>query len=142
MNFRHEDYDFEIPDDWWVSAQMSGYVATAPCFQHGLPEPPRNPETPVLILPISVIKPIRRTLSHGVFNDGEVPAKDRVQRILRGFRDTDSLPPIEVAKRSNDPIHRYKLVNGVHRFYCAIAVQFSHIPAIEVIDYSTEREPE
>jgi len=82
---------------------------------------------------IAEIAPVRRALSHGVFNNDQetgLPARDRVVRILKGFRDRDKLPPVVVQKVSDDAAQRYRLTQGAHRFYLSIAAGFTHIPAV------------
>jgi hypothetical protein len=48
------------------------------------------------------------------------------------FRDCP-LPPVEVTTDETGRF-RYKVYNGMHRFYASIAVGFSHLPVVEIID--------
>ena len=82
---------------------------------------------------IGDIAPVRRQLSHGVFNnDAEAGlcARARVIRILTGFLKDASLPPVVVARGTIGETHPYRLIHGAHRFYLSIAAGFTRIPAV------------
>jgi hypothetical protein len=51
----------------------------------------------------------------------------RLREILRAFAADFPLPPIEVFASSVHP-YRYRLHNGIHRFYASAAVGFPRIP--------------
>jgi hypothetical protein len=63
----------------------------------------------------------------------EGSARDRVVRLLRGFRSGDAIPPVEVVKGSGYG-HPHKLTHGAHRFYCSLAAGFTHVPTVEGFD--------
>lgn len=130
--FRRGDFEFEIDDAWWSAANMAGFAPTETSFQAGKPEREGMEHLPVLTIPIDHIEATRRSLSHGVFNNGERQAKDRVLDILRGFRRGDQLPPIEVVRLPDGSSCSHRLHHGAHRFYCAVAAGYSHVPAVEV----------
>jgi len=75
-------------------------------------------------------------LSHGIFNDSSESgsARERVVSILVGLRDRSPIPPVEVSRLSGESSPRFKLIHGVHRLYCAIAVGCADVPAVEVRD--------
>jgi hypothetical protein len=80
---------------------------------------------------ITDIAPVRRNLSHGVFNndsDTGLPARDRVIRLLRGFKEGALILPVEMEERSSAP-YSYSLYHGAHRLYLSIAAGFTHVPA-------------
>ena len=54
--------------------------------------------------------------------------EDRMVPILRGFRNGDVLPPIEVDEPPNEIGRRFRVRDGFHRFYASVAVGFSHLP--------------
>jgi hypothetical protein len=58
-------------------------------------------------------------------------ARERVLRLLRGFRADDCIPPVEVVIGPQGYGYRYKLTHGTHRLYCALAAGFTHVPAVE-----------
>src|SRR5205809_5789485 len=73
---------------------------------------------------ISDVAPVRRHLSHGVFNDDAetgLPARDRVIKILCGFLRSAEVPPVEIVAMSPGAAHNYRLSHGAHRFYLSIA---------------------
>jgi hypothetical protein len=90
---------------------------------------------PVLTVPMDQIEAPRRSLSHGVFNNDYRLAEERVGKILRGFRDGDALPPVEVVRLGDGSACTYRLHHGAHRFYRAVAAGYSHIPAVEIVAF-------
>jgi hypothetical protein len=132
MIFFHHDSCIELADPWWVEAGMPGFKAAEPAYRvdvsqaHGLH---------IILVPISDIEPVRRVLSHGVFNNNEeMSAQHRVVRILKGFRKEEPLPPVEVVRNPPGSARPYKLTAGVHRLYCSLAAGFTHVPTIEGYD--------
>ena len=84
---------------------------------------------------IDDISPVKRNPGIGIFNDNkEESARDRVIKILRGFKTNDSIPPVEVVPEKEESDFRYKLVHGAHRLYCSLAAGFTHVPAIKGFD--------
>jgi hypothetical protein len=131
--FHHLDFEFAIDDGWWRENGMTTFMPDSRAYRAGAPEPDKGLETlPIVIVPLNVIEPLRRQLSHGVFNDGVRPARERVREILIGFVDDDAVPPVEINRLPAGSPCMFKLSNGGHRFYCALAAGFSHIPAVEV----------
>ncbi len=90
----------------------------------------------VLEVPITDVGPVVRAPGVGIFNDSEEEgsARERVLRILRGFRFDDAIPPVEIVAGQAGYPYRYKLVHGAHRFYCSLAAKFKCVPCIEVLD--------
>ena len=134
MRFRHHHVDFLLPDEWW---NESGIQTVALSGRSYLASPSPLPKLPVFDVAINDVEPLVRHGSHGVFNDNTEfgTARDRVVRILSGFRENSHIPPIEVSRLPSVTPPRYKLIHGAHRFYCAIAAGYSHVPAIEVDDF-------
>lgn len=112
---------------------MVGFRAETRAFRAGVSP---WPELCLFEVAVADVQPLRRNGSHGVFNDNleTGSAQERVVRILRGFREGQSIPPIEVARLADRSSPNFKLSHGAHRFYCAVAVGFSHVPAVEVVD--------
>lgn len=132
MRFKHRDVEYVLPDEWWDESGIQS--ASQHAFVSG---PSPWPNLPVFELAVDDIRPVVRKASHGVFNDNIEfgTAHDRVVRILRGFCNRSAIPPIEVASLRSDLPPRYKLMHGAHRLYCSIAAGYSHVPAVEVIDF-------
>jgi hypothetical protein len=125
----HHGLRIELPDPWWAEAEMAGFVPRARTFR-----PDVNAEKGVEIFEASVedVAPLKRAPGVGIFNDNkEATARERVVRILRGFREGAQIPPIHLTKLTPAAAFRYKIGNGSHRFYCSLAAGFSHVPAFE-----------
>ncbi|MCL4501827.1 MAG: hypothetical protein M1438_08205 [Deltaproteobacteria bacterium] len=129
MKLCHLDLQIELDDTWWAEASMQGFVPLnrAYCVSNDAAGGRRLFEVRII-----EVKPLIRDPGVGIFNDNkEASAKDRVISILKGFRTRSPIPPVEVVFEPADSNFRYKLVAGVHRFYCSLAVGFSHVPAVE-----------
>ena len=126
--FRHAYLIDALPDDWWDEAGMTGFVPNGLTFRIGPCEPRLDLERrPVLILPINDVEPLEgRRLTYGMFRD-----KESVLKILRGFRNGDAIPPIQVVKLPDGAPFSHRIYNGAHRFYCSVAAGFTHVPAID-----------
>jgi hypothetical protein len=84
---------------------------------------------------IDEVGPVRRNPGIGIFNKNEeLTGRERVLRILNGFRSNAAIPPIELVDAPAGSPFRYKLTAGTHRLYCSLAVGFRHVPALEGFD--------
>lgn len=134
MRLHHHDFEYCVPDDWWSEAAMGQFVPATRSYTAG---PSEWPALPVFEVAIDDVAPVRRNLSHGVFNDAgpdrdEGTARERVLRVLSWLRDDVPIEPVCVARLPPHSGHTFQLTAGAHRFYCALAVGFSHVPAVEV----------
>lgn len=85
---------------------------------------------------IEDVGPVSRVSGIGIFNDGdEGSTRDRVIRILQGFRLGEAIPPVSIIAGHACYPHRYKLTHGVHRLYCSLAAGFTHVPWVEGVDF-------
>jgi hypothetical protein len=132
MKFTHHALPIELNDDWWVEAGMpfvptSKAYRTSQSFCEG---------APISVIRIADVGPADRPV--GIFRDSSegVPARERVVRILVGFRRNEAIPPVEVVENRAGSAHRYKLTKGAHRFYCSLAAGFTHVPSIEGFDWA------
>jgi hypothetical protein len=132
MIARHADAQYEIDDDWWREAGMAGFKPARRTFRPGASQRAR---VCVIEVPVAEVEPVSRRLSHGVFNDSEESgsARDRVVRILQGFRLDSPIPPVEVVRTPEGPF-RYRLHAGAHRFCCAVVAGFEAVPAVDVTE--------
>lgn len=78
-----------------------------------------------LIVPLSDIEPILRSIGSGGFRDDQ-----SVINILVGFREKSIIPPIEVSDRKTTQGYRFRLKDGFHRYYLSIAAGFSTVPVV------------
>jgi hypothetical protein len=134
MRFLHHDFEFELSDGWWAEAGMQGFVPLALAYRA---DPLAFPGRSVYEVRIDAVAPVRRQLSHGVFNDDAwtgLGAKDRVMKILRGFLTNAAIPPVEILSLPPGGQHEYRLIQGAHRFYLSIAAGFTHVPAVNGVD--------
>lgn len=136
MRFFHHDVEYHLPDDWWNGAGMGEFVNTRRAYAAG---PSEFPDLAVSEIAVAAVRPLVRQASHGVFNDAgpgrrEGTAQQRVVRILECFRTQSLVEPVCVARLPEGGDYEYELVHGAHRFYCAVAAGFSHVPAVEVVN--------
>lgn len=133
--FSHHSLVFSVPDKWWAENGMIHFVPRASSYRPGAPEQGKGLEDlPILLIPIDAIPPVhRQKTSHGVFNNlPNKPARRRVGEILDGFRRGDAIAPVEVFRLPAGSTFSHELVDGCHRFYCSVAVGFTHVPVVEV----------
>lgn len=129
MLFHHGSREYHIDDEWWREAGMHGFVPSGFSYVFGVG---LFRGRVVESVAIQDVEPLVRNLTHGVFNDSTEfgKARDRVVRILSGFKSGDAIPPVELVALPADEPHRYRLRHGAHRFYSACAAGFSHVPAV------------
>ena len=132
MKISHHNLAIELNDSWWAEAAMDGFKPTSTAYRVRMNDTDyRN----IFEVKIDEVRPVRRDPGVAIFNDSaEATARERVVSILRGFRSGAPMPPVEVVSEPAGSLFRYKLVHGAHRFYCSVAVGFSHVPAVMGFD--------
>jgi hypothetical protein len=138
MKFLHNGFVFELSEEWWAEAGMNNFVPSKDSYRTDLQAFPRQNMYEVRIEDVA---PVKRKLSHGVFNDdieSGVAAKARVLSILRGFIANDAIPPVEVVRLPTSDPYRYRLFHGAHRFYLSIAAGFTRVPAVDGFDINSD----
>jgi hypothetical protein len=135
MHFNHRGIDYTLEDDWWAEAGMASFRPGRRSYRAG---PSEFRDLVTFEVAIDDVQPLNRKASHGVFNDSEAgrregSARERVVRILKWFRDDAPVEPVCVARLTEGADWRFN-AHGAHRFYCAVAAGYSHIPAVEVDD--------
>jgi hypothetical protein len=137
MKFCHHDLLIELDDTWYTEAEMDGFVPlTKTYFVNANATNGRK----LFVIRIDEVRSVKRNPGVGIFNDNqEASARKRVVSILRGFRIGSAIPPVEIVFEPPDSQFRYRLVAGVHRFYCSLAAGFSHVPAVEGFDFSLDQ---
>jgi hypothetical protein len=130
----HHDLKVELEDTWWVEAMMENFVPARRSFR---PDLEAAKGEAVFEARIDEVAPLKRNPGVGIFNDNEVAtARERVLRILAGFRAGAAIPPVILVVDNSGTGFRYKLSHGSHRFYYSLAAGFSHVPAIEGMDFT------
>ena len=120
----HPPLCFEIPDEWWFTAEMHGVVVSGRAYPHS-----SAAYDQVEICEVREVAPIIRTpetiLDHRGFG------RERMLNVLVGLRQGAAMPPVEVVKldAATEEGFRYRLVHGFHRFYGSVAVGYSQVPA-------------
>jgi hypothetical protein len=132
MKATHGAVTYEVDDQWWAEAGMSAFTPSRNAYRAG---PSERPGRVVFALPIAEVAPVERRLSHGFFNDSVegCSARERVMRILTGFREDQPVPPVEVVRAESGP-YPYQLYHGAHRFCCAVLAGFTAVPAVDVTE--------
>jgi hypothetical protein len=132
MIFSHHDLTIELDDAWWAAAGMVGFVPANRTFRV---DPSAAEGQTIFQARIGEVAPLRRNPGVGIFNnDHEATAQERVVRLLRGFRNGDAIPPVQLVADASLEGCRYKITHGSHRFYCSLAAGFTHVPAIVGFD--------
>jgi hypothetical protein len=134
MRLIHHDLTIELDDAWWAEAGMASFVPRSRAFR---PDLEAAKGEAVFEARIDEVARLRRNPGVGIFNDNEeATARERVLRILKGFRAGAAIPPVILVPDSSGNGFRYKVGHGSHRFYCSLAAGFTHVPAVEGIDFS------
>jgi hypothetical protein len=132
MVLNHHDLRIELDDAWWAEAQMAGFVPSTKAYRA---DPGAAKGEIIFEVQITEIGPVLRKPGIGIFNNNEEKtAHERVVLILTGFRKGAAIPPVELVDAPAGSPFRYKLTAGTHRLYCALAVGFSHVPAVYGFD--------
>lgn len=133
----HHDLSIVLEDEWWAEAEMAGFSPASNAYRTDLSlSKGGEPILEVRIADVGPVGPVRCSI--GIFRDSEdgIPARERVLKILRGFRLGDAIPPVQVVECGPGSQHRYKLTAGIHRFYCSLAAGFTHVPTIRGFDWN------
>jgi len=115
--------EFEIPDDWWNDAGITGFMPSVPAY--------RSTAAVTHTIPLLDIEPPFRFPEYP--KDFRGFERDRLIRILKGFVADDEIEPVRIlilpalADISRPPF-KYRVLDGVHRFYASVAAGFEHLP--------------
>jgi hypothetical protein len=112
VKLTHHGMEVELPDLWWKEAGMADFV----CNSNAYSVSRDSTESEIVFVRINDVGPVHRSAGVGIFNDSpdEGSARTRVDRILRGFRLGDAIPPVRVVEGGLADPHQYKLVHGTH----------------------------
>ena len=129
MICKHHNLNFEFKREWLEASNMTLFKPSSDFYSYASVDDGRE----VHIVNILDIAPCeQRAVLKGVFCDqnSENTARDRVTSILKGFRDKQTIEPIEIKPYQGGKGYKYKMYHGSHRFHCSIAVGYTHIPVV------------
>ncbi len=115
--------EFEIPDDWWNEAGMSGFKPAGPSYA--------SSDLAAQIIPLREIEPPFRFPEHP--KDFRGFDRTRLVRVLSGFVAGAAIEPVALAElllqSEFSPLpFRYRVRDGVHRFYASVAAGYTCLP--------------
>ncbi len=99
MQLIHHGLHIAFDDSWWIEAQMVGFLPNTKCYRTDHPNAKE-----ILILDVA---PVQCAPGVKLFNDSsgeEISARERVVRILSGFRRADVIPPVEITEDQSENI--------------------------------------
>lgn len=115
--------EFEIPDDWWAEAGMAGFVPTRGSYRS---------RADAIIVRLRDVEPPSRLPE--CLLDFKGFSRDRMVRVLSGFVTDAEIEPVTVAMYPPvdlpPAIFRYRVWDGVHRFYASVAAGFEYLPVV------------
>lgn len=120
------EVEFEIPGEWWSFAEMHSFRPNGGGFY---PYSPALAEG-VQVVPLSSIEPPMRS-------EGVPPFKKyKLVPVLLAFQSPEcALPPVEVMRATSSSPYQFRVHNGYHRFYGAVAAGYSKLPVVIVEPY-------
>jgi len=126
MEIKHQGFVATLNDEWWEAGEMSSFVPRAAAYT--------CTDSQALVIWVGDIGPLSEVRrKKGIFLDNMdegIPARDRVLKILRGFRLCEPIPPVEVRRLELGSQFSYELTHGAHRLHLSIAAGFINVPAI------------
>jgi len=126
MRFPYPCYpaEFEIPDEWWTEAGMSGFRPDSASYL--------SSDAAAQIIQLRDIEPPFRFPEHP--KDFRGFDRGRLVRILSGFVAGCAIEPVPLlalpAPEFQPAPFRYRLRDGFHRFYASVAAGFGSLPGI------------
>jgi len=137
MRLSHHDLSIVLEDEWLAEAQMAGFSPTSNAYRTDLSFSINwEPILEVRIADVGPVGPVRCSI--GIFRDSEdgVPARERVVKILRGFRLGEAIPPVQIVGWGADSQYPYKLTAGVDRVCGSLGAGFAHVPTLWGFDWN------
>jgi hypothetical protein len=115
--------EFELPDDWLAEASFVGFKPRAEAF--------RSTETATHAIPLRDIEPPFRYPEHP--KDFRGFDRARMVKILAGIVTDVAIEPVQLLLLPRPSFVRapfeFRVYDGVHRFYAAVAAGFAKLPA-------------
>jgi hypothetical protein len=103
-------------------AGVVGFIQSASAYR---------PTTEAILVPLTEIEPVPRFVTHP--KDWRGFDRARLVCLLKGFVGGDQIEPVPlqrlpVLEFASSP-YRYRVLNGLHRYYGSIAAGFVNLPA-------------
>jgi hypothetical protein len=114
--------EFDIPDEWWTFAEMDRFDRGVGRFYYygGQPDTDR-----AQVVDLASVEPPIRAVGVPLFK------KYKLVPVLFAFTSPEcSLPPVKVARLSEPHPYRYRVTNGVHRYYASAAIGYPGVPVV------------
>ena len=112
---------FHIPDDWWLFAEMDMFRVPAEVDFY-----PYAQTYDVQVVPIEHVEPPTRDTGIELFK------KYKLVPLLFAFRSPEcALPAVKVHPLGTGP-HRFKVHNGLHRYYGSVAAGYRRLPIVVI----------
>jgi hypothetical protein len=113
--------EFEVPDEWWRSAGMEGFVASAEHYDTDL-------STCSEVVAFEEVEPPLRDDCFWFRN------RDSVIDVLRKISSGQKLEPVEVWSRAKTNSTKLIVRDGFHRFYLSVAAGYRKVP-VRITDF-------
>ena len=117
--------EFEVPDEWWRSAGMEHFVATAEHYDTDL-------STCSEVVAFEEVEPPLRYDGFWFRN------RDSVIDVLRKIGSGQKLEPVEVWSRAKTNSTKLIVRDGFHRFYLSIASGYRKLP-VKINDFDLNK---
>jgi hypothetical protein len=119
----HYPCEFEIPDEWWITAGMTDFAPSRLAYRSAL--------SAKLVL-LREIEPPHLDLASP--RDWCGFDRARMLRILHGLKEGAEIRPVPLLELVMDDVpsnksYAYRVLDGYHRFYASIAAGFQFLPA-------------
>ena len=117
----HYPCEFEIPDSWLAESGMLNFTCKEPAYCSSLD---------AVLVPLVDVEPPYRRVTHP--KDWRGFDRARMVSILKGIvtgAEIEPVPLLELPIFEFSPRpYRYRVLNGVHRFYASIVAGFENLP--------------
>ncbi len=115
--------EFEVPDSWLVEAGISNFSSKEPAYRSSVG---------AVLVPLAEVEPPYRRMTHP--KDWRGFDRARMVSILNGIvtgAEIEAVPLLELPIFEFSPRpYRYRVLNGVHRFYASIVAGFENLPGV------------
>lgn len=119
---------FQIPDDWWRFADMDRFRVPAGGGFYPYAQAPS-----LEVVPIEQIEPPTRDTGVELFK------KYKLLPVLFAFQSPEcALPAVKVQRLAAGP-YRFKVQNGLHRYYGSVAAGYRQLPVVVIEPFDFEK---